>query len=89
VFTRAGDALDSFRGPSIMRHSTATHPINVEDPEHARSYCYFTVIVGSGLDHWGRYIDRFGVRDGKWLFTERRILIDGQVEGGWAATRDG
>lgn len=88
VFSTAADALDTFVGPSVMRHSTATHQIDVDGPESARSYCYFTVIVGAGLDHWGRYIDRFGQRDGRWVFTERRILIDGRVDGGWAAARE-
>jgi hypothetical protein len=87
VFTSAGSALDDF-GATVMRHSTATHQIDVLGPAEARSYCYFTVLVGThGLDHWGRYIDRFGVRDGRWRFTERRILIDGRVPGGWAASR--
>jgi hypothetical protein len=29
-----------------------------------------------GLDHWGRYLDEFGVFDSRWLFTRRRVLID-------------
>jgi hypothetical protein len=33
-----------------------------------------------GLDHWGRYLDRYEERDGRWLFTSRRALSDGRVE---------
>jgi uncharacterized protein (TIGR02246 family) len=90
VFSTAGQALEDFGGPSVMRHSTSTHQIDITGPDTARAYCYFTVMVGRhGLDHWGRYIDRFGVRDGVWLFTERRILADGEIDGGWAAARGG
>ena len=88
VFSSAGAALGDFAGPSVMRHSTASHQITLIDQETARSYCYFTVMVGAhGLDHWGRYIDKFRRRDERWQFTERRILIDGRIEGGWATTR--
>ena len=36
-----------------------------------------------GLDHWGRYIDRYGVVDGRWMFTERSVTMDGYIPGGW------
>ena len=53
VFSRAGQALGNFGGPSVMRHSTSTHEIEITGPDTARSYCYFTVMVGPhGLDHW-------------------------------------
>ncbi|MCU1485740.1 MAG: hypothetical protein JWN67_2486, partial [Actinomycetia bacterium] len=38
-----------------------------------------------GLDHWGRYIDEYGVVDGRWVFTRRNVTIDGHFPGGMAA----
>ena len=35
-----------------------------------------------GLDHWGRYIDEYEVRDGRWVFTRRKVSLDGYVPGG-------
>jgi hypothetical protein len=36
--------------------------------------------MAHGLDHWGRYIDEYGVRDGRWVITQRRALSDGRIE---------
>ena len=43
--------------------------------------------MNHGLDHWGRYLDEFGVVDGRWVFTRRRVILDGTTRGGWAARR--
>jgi len=63
-----------------VRHFVATHQIDVEDPTHARGRSYFAVLMPHGLDHWGRYVDRYEERDGRWLFTLRRALPDGHLE---------
>jgi 3-phenylpropionate/cinnamic acid dioxygenase small subunit len=63
-----------------VRHFTATHQIDLLDEEHARGRCYFLVIMGHGVDHWGRYIDEYGVRGGRWVITQRRALSDGRVD---------
>jgi hypothetical protein len=42
------------------------------------------VVTSHGLDHWGRYLDTYCVRDGKWLFAHRREFVDGTVPGSWA-----
>jgi hypothetical protein len=36
--------------------------------------------MGHGLDHWGRYIDEYGVRDDHWVITNRRAITDGRIE---------
>lgn len=69
---------------SRIRHHTATHQIDIESPERARGRCYFTVYTDRGVDHWGRYLDRYRRRDGSWRFVARRVEIEGQVPGGWA-----
>jgi len=66
-----------------VRHFVATHQIDVEDEAHARGRSYFVVLMPHGVDHWGRYIDRYGVRDGRWLITERRAVSDGRTRGGF------
>ncbi len=65
-----------------IRHFTGTHQIDLVDETHAVGRCYFSVIMPHGLDHWGRYIDEYGVRDGRWVITLRRALSDGRVDRG-------
>jgi uncharacterized protein (TIGR02246 family) len=71
--------------PRYIRHHTSTIQIDVLGPTSARSRCYYQVLLPHGLDHWGRYIDEFGVVDGRWVFTKRREILDGCVEGSWAS----
>ena len=86
IFTTAGDSLESHqRGAPVIRHHVTSHQIDVLSPTEARSRCYFVVFVAGGLDHWGRYLDEFGLVEGNWRITSRRDLIDGLVPGGWAA----
>ena len=71
-----------------LRHFTATHQIDVTSATTATSRCYFQVLMPHGLDHWGRYLDEFGVVDGRWRFTSRRVITDGATPGGFAAGQD-
>ncbi len=71
-----------------MRHYTATNQIDLIDRERATGRCYYHVLMPHGLDHWGRYIDEYGVRDGRWRFTRRKVTMDGYVEGGFGAAND-
>jgi SnoaL-like domain len=79
IFTSAKDRFVTERGVSHVRHSTSTHQIDVESPSEARSRCYFTVVMDAGLVHWGVYSDRFRRLDGRSLFSERRIHIEGEL----------
>ena len=72
----------------MLRHFTATLQIDVESETFARARCYYQVVMTDGLDHWGRYLDEFGVVEGHWLFTRRREVLDGAVPGGWAASQE-
>ena len=76
IFTSAAGNFSKVPGFTHLRHSTTTLQIDVIDQAHARSRCYFFVMMDHGLDHWGRYLDEFGVLGGKWLFTKRRVLMD-------------
>ncbi|WP_419918734.1 nuclear transport factor 2 family protein [Candidatus Poriferisocius sp.] len=87
IFTGARETLAEIGGgtPKYIRHLTATHQIDVLSPTEARGRCYYHVIMEHGLDHWGRYIDRYGVVDGRWMFTERLVTMDGCIPGSWGA----
>jgi len=66
--------------PRHVRHFTSTHQIDVEDRTHATGRSYFAVLMPHGLDHWGRYLDTYEERGGRWVFTSRRALPDGRRE---------
>jgi hypothetical protein len=76
VFTGAAERFAKLPGFTHLRHSTSTLQIDLVGRTRARSRCYFVVLMDHGLDHWGRYLDEFGVLDSQWLFTRRRVLID-------------
>lgn len=67
-----------------VQHRTSTLQIDVHDEITASSRCYYQVVTSRGLDHWGRYLDTYGVVDGRWRFTRRQELLDGWVPGGFA-----
>jgi hypothetical protein len=87
IFTGTRDDLVDRPGPVLLRHHTSTLQIDVHDETAASSRCYFHVLMAHGLDHWGRYLDEFGVVDGRWRFTNRRVVVDGAAPDGWAASR--
>lgn len=68
--------------PGPVRHHVSSLVIDVIGPTEATASSYFLVFTGIGVDHWGRYRDRFAVGpDGEWRFTERTVRVDGHVEG--------
>ena len=86
-FHGAATDLSHLAGPDgrmYLRHFTSTHQIDLVDPETATGRCYYQVLLPKGLDHWGRYLDTYGVRDGRWVFTSRTVTIDGHHPGGMA-----
>lgn len=86
IFTGAQERVQgqlATGGPAYVRHFTATHQIDLVDADHATGRCYFAVILERGLDHWGRYVDRY-VREGdRWRFEHREVTVDGRVEASW------
>jgi hypothetical protein len=79
-----GPYLPAGANPSI-RHFTSNPRITFESETRAQVRTYYAVLSSFGLDHWGRYIDEFGVVDGRWLITKRTITTDGVDPEGWAA----
>jgi hypothetical protein len=86
IFTTVQAVRAGRSDPAYLHHHTASLQIDVIDPSTATARCYFEVLMAHGLDHWGRYLDEFGVVDGAWRFTRRRVVTDGATPGGWAAS---
>ena len=76
---RWGGSAQRRDAPAYIRHCVFTHQIDLVDRTHARGRCYFQVLMAHGLDHWGRYVDEYEERDGRWLFTHRRVAVDPRV----------
>ena len=73
--------------PSI-RHYTSTIQIDLESETSARVRAYYVVLSSFGVDHWGRYLDEFGVVDGEWLITKRTVTTEGVDPEGWVGVFD-
>jgi hypothetical protein len=83
-----GEANDDLRvwgadRPFFIRHFTSTHQIDFESATEATGRVYYQCLMPHGLDHWGRYSDRYRVIDGRWRFAARTEARDGMVDGGW------
>ena len=83
IFTGAAARVRSGSGPVLVRHHTSTLQIDIGGPDQASSRCYYQVLGAEGLDHWGRYLDTYGVVGGSWKFVRRREFLDGFVPGSW------
>ena len=62
-------------GKTFQRHNVANITADL-DGEWAQARSYFTVFTEIGLDHLGRYEDRFCKVDGEWLIDERVAKLD-------------
>lgn len=92
LFTGTQQNVKSMAQPGgrvYLRHSTSTLQIDLVDATHAKGRCYYHVIMPHGLDHWGRYVDEYEMRDGRWVFTRRKVTMDGYVPGGMGAASVG
>ena len=89
VFTDSSDSLSKDDSPSYIQHHTSSTHIEFEGDKKASSKSYFSVFLSIGIDHWGRYEDKFENINGKWLFVYRRVKTDGYLPEGWAAKRLG
>ncbi|MDQ1477479.1 MAG: hypothetical protein QOE62_2708 [Actinomycetota bacterium] len=90
-FHGVGGDVATTSPPGRMQHHVSSVRVDVVSPTDARATCYFTVMTGEGVDHWGRYKDRFAPEpDGdthRWLFAHRLVRTDGRTPGGWADAR--
>jgi hypothetical protein len=73
VVTRLADATTR----PVLRHHVSSIHIELTRSETATAASYFLVFTEVGLDHWGRYGDRFARMGVEWLITHRKVRIDG------------
>jgi hypothetical protein len=71
----------------MLRHYSTNVTITVVSPDEATAASAFLVISESGLDHWGRYRDRFVPEADGWRFAHRLVRTDGYAPDGWAIRR--
>jgi SnoaL-like domain len=71
----------------LIRHHVSNLRIDVTSPAEAGGACYFLAVTEHGVDHWGRYRDRYVPDGDRWLFAHRFVRTDGTTPGGWAASR--
>ena len=83
MFTGVARSTGEARLARYIRHFTATHQIDVTGTDTANGRCYYQTLTEHGLDHWGRYVDRYAVVACRWRFVHRRVTIDGLTPGGW------
>ncbi len=88
IFTGAAASFAAQEGFTHLRHLTATLQIDVRSTTRVDARCYYAVVMGHGLDHWGRYIDQFELLDDRWLFSHRRVTTDGRANGSTAGLGD-
>jgi hypothetical protein len=60
----------------IHHHVSSTHFEIISESE-VKTRSYFAFITSIGLDHWGRYHDRFALENEDWLLDSRTIYVDG------------
>jgi hypothetical protein len=87
AFLRDAAAAGAAPQPVRIRHHVSSWRGALEGADTATGAAYFLVLGPAGLDHWGRYRDRYVRLDGRWSFTERRVRVDGVAPGSWAAAR--
>lgn len=71
------DADDPAPAIEHLHHHVAGLHVVASSPEEVRTVCYFSALTQVGLDHWGRYRDRFVPIDGQWRFARRDVKVDG------------
>lgn len=64
-----------------VRHFVATTQIDVHDRASATARSYIAAVMAHGLDHWGRYVDRFALIDGRWLLAHRIAITERRLTG--------
>jgi hypothetical protein len=74
-------AGDNTAKGTYWHYLVATHDIEILREDRATGTAYFMVLDPGGLNHWGRYRDRYR-RDpgGRWRFEHRLARRDGGAE---------
>ncbi len=86
-FTGVNTDVVATAPPGRMQHHVSSVWIDVRSESTASASCYFMVMTGAGVDHWGRYRDELIPAGDRWLFAHRLVRTDGTTPGGWADSR--
>jgi hypothetical protein len=62
--------------PRVVRHSVTNVSFVSVTPEEARTDSYFTVFSNIGIDHFGRYRDRWIPFGDHWRIQHRLVTVD-------------
>jgi hypothetical protein len=83
-FSGVGPAAPGF---THLRHcvTNVLIDVDVDVVDAATAASYFEVVTDIGLDHWGRYRDRFEPVGGRWLLAERSVKTDGYAPNSYFA----
>jgi hypothetical protein len=65
----------------LLRHNVANVRFESVTPEEAVVSSYYTVFTEIGVDHMGRYRDRFVRVGGEWLIAHKFVTCDWRAEG--------
>ena len=65
----------------FIRHCVATHVISLDSDHTASGSAYVLVVRPGGLDHWGRYKDRYVKLGDEWFIEDRVARMEGQISG--------
>jgi hypothetical protein len=82
VFSGAGQKLASTSTQAFVRHHVSSTLIELDVTSgRATAQSYFFVVTEIGPDHWGSYRDELQRDDGtgRWLFTERKVTVEGRT----------
>ena len=82
-----GTQLSDATTVPTIRHHVSNLTIDVLSSTDAHGACYFLAVTEQGVDHWGRYRDRYTPEGDRWLFAHRLARTDGATPSGWAAER--
>jgi SnoaL-like domain len=82
LFAGANRKLASTSTTAFVRHHVSSVMIDVDvTAGRASARSYFFVLTEIGPDHWGSYRDDLARDDssGRWLFTERKVTVEGRT----------
>lgn len=73
----ADQAVATGVAPGPVHHHVSSIQLGDVTEVEMSARSYFLVVTAVGVDHWGRYLDRFRRIADDWLFTERVVRVDG------------
>lgn len=76
IRARLGEMIAPDPTPRFVHHHVAGLHFRTVSRELIETTSYFQVLTDGGLDHWGRYRDRFVPVDARWLIAERHIRTE-------------